>query len=245
MKCEERYRAEFDDFLLIHPGGYFEPLVREIRQHSGLAGKRILELGCGTGALLSELDKHQPGMLTGVDVSQTAIDQARALLPAHIVLQCCNIEQPPGDLGSQDLVVSHSVLQYVPDLPALLSAVFNVLRPGGLFVGTLEHKSRLDALNLVQWLGFMITPRFVRRRYHWIVKPMLRFMNRDIPSRDILEGKSRYLGIPAVNCLSAQEVREKFEAAGFRVVDVRTAPRLDQNSVPHHLVIATKPERDG
>jgi hypothetical protein len=32
------------------------------------------------------------------------------------------------------------------------------------------------------------------------------------------------------------------DSAGFEVVEIGVAPRLDENSVPHHLVIARRPQ---
>lgn len=244
MKLTERYQSEFDDFLLVHPPGYFAPLVAELSATTGIRNKKVLEFGCGTGALLQELVKDEPAELTGVDISQTALDRARELLgPAHanVRLWRGDLAQAPAELTGQDVVVTHSTLQYIPQLRDAVAGIYAVLRPGGMFFGTTEHKSKFDVLNGVQWLGFSLVPRFVRRRFHWLVGPLLRLLNRRIPADDILEGKSRYLGIPAVNCLSPQEIRDLFASVGFRSVEVRPAPRLDENSVPHHLVIAIKP----
>ena len=244
MKLTERYQSEFDDFLLVHPPGYFVPLVNELSAVADVFNRKVLELGCGTGALLQELIKHEPLELTGVDTSTRALDSARELLgPAcgNIRLWCGDISQPPAELIGQDLVVSHSTLQYIPRLRESVAGIYAVLRPGGMFFGTAEHKSKFSVLNVAQWLGFLLVPRFVRRRFHWVVGPLLGLLNRRIPVDDTLEGKSRYLGIPAVNCLSPHEICDLFASVGFHPSEVRRAPRLDVNSVPHHLVIAIKP----
>ncbi len=244
MKLTDRYQSEFDDFLLVHPPGYFVPLVAELSATTDIRNRMVLEFGCGTGALLQELIKHAPAELTGVDISQLALDRARELLGAahaNVRFWCGDLARPPAELTGQDIVVTHSTLQYIPQIKDAVAGIYTVLRPGGVFFGTTENKSKFDVLNGVQWLSFSLTPRFVRRRFHWLVGPLLRLLNRKIPADDILKGKSRYLGIPAVNCLSSQEIHDLFASVGFRSIEVRAAPRLDENSVPHHLVIAIKP----
>lgn len=159
----------------------------------------------------------------------------------NLRLWCCDIAHPPPELIGQDLVVTHSTLQYIPRLRESVAGIYSVLRPGGIFFGTAEDKSKFSMLNAAQWFGFSLVPRFARRRFHWVVGPLLGLLKRRIQADEILKGKSRYLGIPAVNCLSAREIRDLFASVGFHPVEVRRAPRLDVNSVPHHLVIATRP----
>jgi SAM-dependent methyltransferase len=94
---------------------------------------RILDAGCGTGGMLSWLQRYAEGReMTGIDFSATALQFCQRR--GHRQLARGSIAQLPFTDATFDLVTSHDVLQHVfnqGDYQAI--AEFNrVLRPGGI-----------------------------------------------------------------------------------------------------------------
>jgi len=109
-----------------------------------LAGKRILELGCGSGHSLAYLSENRnAGELWGLDISEEQICFTRELLdkkgiPAKLYL--CSMDENPGIPEDYfDLIVSVYSLGWTPDLPHTLELVHSYLRPGGMFIFSWEH----------------------------------------------------------------------------------------------------------
>jgi len=95
-----------------------------------LAGKRVLEAGCGTGLLLQGLKRHAREAV-GVDLSAGMI--ARAADRGLCVAQASVTDLPFPD-ASFDVVCSFKVLAHVPPIDAALAELARVTRPGGRLV---------------------------------------------------------------------------------------------------------------
>jgi predicted TPR repeat methyltransferase len=101
---------------------------------------RVLDAGCGTG-LCGPLVREHCQSLWGVDLSPRMIDMARArgcydeLAVAEL---CAFMRSRPGEL---DAIVSADTLVYFGDLAEPLGAAREALRPGGVFIFTLETSS--------------------------------------------------------------------------------------------------------
>lgn len=111
--------------------------------YEGAAGKRVLELGCGTGrhtSRLLALGAH----VTGLDQSAGMLAKARARLPAGTPL----IE---GDFFAADLpeatfevLVESLVLEHLPDLAAFFRRAALLLRPQASIYLSELHPARLQ-----------------------------------------------------------------------------------------------------
>lgn len=162
---EPQYPQHFVDRLeilwgegFLSPGGPAE--VREIVRGLDLAGKTVLDIGCGTGGvdfvLAGELGA---GRVIAVDVESGLLEQARGRLEAAHPGLKDRIEftlVAPGPLGwpdaSFDVVFSKDAMIHIPDKAAIFREVLRVLKPGGVFAAS-------------DWLGGedMTTPAW--RRY--------------------------------------------------------------------------------
>ncbi len=101
---------------------------------------KVLDLGCGSGALLEELDRRYE-VLVGCDGSRQMIALARALHPvaAARTLVADATRTIPFVTGAFDLVVASMVLMCLDDVSTVLREVSRALRPGGEFVFTVTH----------------------------------------------------------------------------------------------------------
>ncbi len=95
-----------------------------------LGGTRVLELGCGTGLLLSRVRGFAPSV-TGVDLSLGML--RRAAERGHPVAQGSVTALPYRD-ASFDLAYSFKVLPHVDPLDRAVDEVARVLVPGGVAV---------------------------------------------------------------------------------------------------------------
>jgi SAM-dependent methyltransferase len=93
-------------------------------------GERILDLGCGDGALTEKI-AAAGAVVVGVDASPEFVEAARARgLDARLV----DARELPF-VGEFDGVFTNAVLQWIADLDPVLTGVRRALRDDGRFVG--------------------------------------------------------------------------------------------------------------
>ena len=121
----------------LSPGGPDE--VRAIVAGVELAGKAVLDLGCGTGGITRFLaENYRPATIVGVDVEPGVI--ARAAAQAGGVPGLSYRTVAPGPLpfaaGAFDLVFSKDAMVHIADKDALFADLYRVLRPGGMLAAS-------------------------------------------------------------------------------------------------------------
>ncbi len=135
--------------------GYIESKVR-------LAGKRVLDVGCG-GGILSETMASRGALVTGIDMGDAPLAVARLhALEAGVDLDYRkNTAESLADEaeGSFDVVTCMELLEHVPDPASTIDACARLLAPGGLvFFSTINRnpKSYLLAIVGAEYLLNMI-----------------------------------------------------------------------------------------
>jgi SAM-dependent methyltransferase len=144
-------REDFDRYTYsAFPEAKYDAFLDRYVTPFGQAFERCLDLGCGSGGLMERLQQRTGAQLVGVDISEASIEAARArpsLAGGRSRFQRSDVlelEQSPELLESFDLIVSYSVLHFVPgDTPAKLRLLRSLLRPSGLVA--------VDALARVPW----------------------------------------------------------------------------------------------
>ena len=118
------------------------PNEAELQLLGPVAGKHVLELGCGGGqcAIAFAL---QGAIVTAVDIAAAqlafAVDAARLHRVDITFLQRDMADLAPIASGSQDLVFSAFAFGYVDDLATCFREVRRVLKPDGRFVWSQGH----------------------------------------------------------------------------------------------------------
>lgn len=141
------------------PESEFKPLheinplrLDYIDRHAGLAGKRVLDVGCG-GGILAESMAARGADVTGIDMGEAPLEVARLhLLESGLEVHYERIpaerlarEQP----ASFDIVTCMEMLEHVPDPGSVVRACADLVKPGGqVFFSTLNRnpKSYLFAI---------------------------------------------------------------------------------------------------
>ena len=96
------------------------------------AGRRWLDVGCGTGALCAAImDRRSPASVAGVEPSEGFLKIARENLGGRAALHQGSAMAIPLGHASVDVVVSGLVLNFVPDPRAALAEMARVTGQGG------------------------------------------------------------------------------------------------------------------
>lgn len=151
------------------PQSEFKPLhdINPLRldwidRSASLAGKRVLDVGCG-GGLLSEGMASLGADVTGIDLSEKALGVAKLHLlesGRHVDYQKTAVESlAEAQPESFDVVTCLEMLEHVPTPASVIKACASLLKPGGeAFFSTLNRnlKSYLMAVVGAEYLLNML-----------------------------------------------------------------------------------------
>ena len=141
------------------PDSEFRPLhqinplrTNYIDQHSPLAGKTVIDIGCG-GGILSEAMAERGARVTGIDMGEAPLNVAR--LHAQQTGQEIEYLQTTAEqiaeqrTESYDIVTCLEMLEHVPEPASVIQACARLCKPGGhLYFATINRnpKSYLFAI---------------------------------------------------------------------------------------------------
>lgn len=141
------------------PNSEFRPLheinplrLKWIDKLASLAGKRVLDVGCG-GGILAEAMAAVGAQVSGIDLSEKALKVAQL----HLYESGCQVDYQlssaeayaDAHAGEFDIVTCMEMLEHVPDPASVVAACARLVRPGGwVFFSTLNRnpKSYLFAI---------------------------------------------------------------------------------------------------
>jgi 2-polyprenyl-6-hydroxyphenyl methylase / 3-demethylubiquinone-9 3-methyltransferase len=164
------------------PHSEFKPLhdinplrLKFINDRAGLAGKNVLDVGCG-GGILSESMAALGARVTGIDMGDAPLAVAKLHLKEsglrvdyrRVSVEDMAREQP----GAFDVVTCLEMLEHVPDPASVVKSLGQLVRPGGqVFISTLNRnpKSFLFAIVGAEYVLNML-PRGTHE-YMKFIKP--------------------------------------------------------------------------
>lgn len=119
--------------------------------------RRVLEVGCGTGAVLSHTEAVVPLGLNGVDLNLPGLRLAQQLFPLAS-LTAGNALSLPYAAASFDIAFCHFLLLWIHDPLAALAEMKRVTRPGGYVLalaepdygGRIDHPASLETIGKLQ-----------------------------------------------------------------------------------------------
>ena len=146
------------------PHGEFKPLhglnplrLSFIDQHAPLANTRVLDIGCG-GGILSESMAKKGAQVTGIDMSEAALNVARLhaldtqtqVDYRHITAESLCEEIQKNQTPQWDCVTCLEMLEHVPDPQSVIRACYDLVKPGGsVFFSTINRHPKAFFLAIV------------------------------------------------------------------------------------------------
>src|SRR4051794_23499635 len=114
----------------------YERARPEILAHVPRTARRVLDLGCASGATGAALKARQATEVVGIELEPDYAREAARVLD-HVIV--ADAEQPPGDLGRFDALIAADILEHLPDPWSALRAYADLLEPGGTAVVSLPN----------------------------------------------------------------------------------------------------------
>ena len=112
-----------------------------------VAGRRILDAGCGSGALFAQL-RDRGATVTGVDLSAGVLQRARRRLGADADLRVADLACPlPFPDDAFDDVIASLVLHHLEDWEPTLTELRRVLTPGGRLIVSVDHPFAINLMH--------------------------------------------------------------------------------------------------
>jgi 2-polyprenyl-6-hydroxyphenyl methylase/3-demethylubiquinone-9 3-methyltransferase len=116
-------------------------------------GARIVDLGCGSGEVIAEMMKLNPGAcFTGLDVAETALDLAGKTYPQARFHKITDGGRFPFDDASVDFLFASEVIEHIYDTGTTFSEISRVLVPGGRLLLTTPYHGLVKNLLIVLFL---------------------------------------------------------------------------------------------
>jgi ubiquinone/menaquinone biosynthesis C-methylase UbiE len=201
------------------------PVHELLAREGGLPGKRVLDIGCGTGAHALIFVERFGCSVSGVDASAGMVAQARAKLPGGEVRQGLAEELPFGD-RSFDAALMMLVVHHL-DRPHAFGEAARVLVPGGRLLITTSNP---DAFS-----QFWLAPLFPS----YVETEQARF-----PSFDALDADLRAAGFGSVRRIDHTVLRSFSKAEALAKLRGRHASTFDLFDQEEYAAGVARGERE-
>lgn len=144
-----------------------------IERYITLAGKKILDIGCG-GGILSEAMAKKGAKVVGIDINKTAIEVAKQhqqglYIDYQVITAESLADQQP---NAYDTIVCMDMLEHVPNPASVVAACAQLVKPhGDVFFCTINRnpKSYLLAILAAEYL-LKLTPKGTHD-YKQLIRP--------------------------------------------------------------------------
>jgi SAM-dependent methyltransferase len=131
---------------------YARVFRRFLGDHRTTERPRVLEVGCGLGHLLDQLDPHCETW--GVDLSTYALGRARVVEPRARLCQARGEQLPFREHSFAGAIIRH-VLEHLPEPVLAIDELRRILQPAGMLMAVMPNPTSLSrGIKKDQWIGF-------------------------------------------------------------------------------------------
>lgn len=109
-------------------------ILEALRAERAVAPARVLEVGCGSGAVSGALARAGYDVV-GVDTAEPLVRKAHERYPS-VAFFAADVDALPASLGSFDVLGMFDVLEHLDSPASLLRSAMRFVRPGGLVIAT-------------------------------------------------------------------------------------------------------------
>jgi SAM-dependent methyltransferase len=196
--------ARYEELRPVDAGWWevFEALARL----GALRGKRVLEVGCGTGRLAEALEQRELARVWAVDASAAMVERAKAL---GVNARVARAEALPFKAGWFDAVVMRMVLHLL-DRPRALEQAARVLSTDGTLLVATEDPESFDDVWFARF--FPSVPNLERTRF---------------PSADRLRGELEQAGFARVEIEQLPQQRAQTRERALDVIRSKAFSTFD------------------
>ncbi|MFL5813474.1 MAG: bifunctional 2-polyprenyl-6-hydroxyphenol methylase/3-demethylubiquinol 3-O-methyltransferase UbiG [Bdellovibrionia bacterium] len=172
---DQWYTAHDNPVALLRAEGRLKNpwVVQTITKKLGPGSRSVLDIGCGAGYLVQELERagHR---VTGIDLSQESLDTARRFHPESCADYLCMsaYELDRFAPGSFDVICAMDFLEHVDEPERVIAGAARVLKPGGLFFFHTFNRNWLSRLIIIKGVEWFVrnTPERLHI-YSLFIKP--------------------------------------------------------------------------
>jgi ubiquinone/menaquinone biosynthesis C-methylase UbiE len=207
---------EYFDAIEDYRYNIYAPWMKQLIGFDNYSGKRLLEVGCGTGS--DSLQFARGGVVfTGVDLTPRSIEIARKRFEVYqqqgefVLSDAENLDFPD---ESFDVVYSFGVIHHTPDTERAATEIHRVLKRGGKAIVMVYHRA-----SLYYWGGIILKRGLLRGE-------LLKASPNELMSRYVEHTETG--GRPLVKAYTRSEVRKMFSMFSDCKVEVNqlTRPEL-------------------
>jgi 2-polyprenyl-3-methyl-5-hydroxy-6-metoxy-1,4-benzoquinol methylase len=182
-----------------HPNYPVEPPFARIIDYAALRGKRVLEIGCGAGAMAASFAK-QGALITAIDLTETAVNFTRkrfeimGLQGEVRQLDAEKIDYPDGYF---DHVWSWGVIHVSSNMDAIVKHIHRVLKPGGKAQIMVYYRHAVRNWVLAGWEQGILRGRFLTTSYDELLRQVTDgYISRHLTMDDARKSFSMFSSIP-------------------------------------------------
>ncbi len=161
-KTTSKTQLDLEDWNLrfIQQASWTKSIRATLLSNSALAGEKVLEVGCGTGAILNDLPLCK--LLVGLDIQYRSLQFAKKLLTHHAFVGADGVELPFNN-AAFDITFCHFLLLWVRSPLKILAEMKRVTKSGGIVAALAEpdHAARIDHPQQLEQLGKLQTDALI------------------------------------------------------------------------------------
>ena len=174
----------------------YDMVLECVRKVKMPADGRLLEVGCGDGALMGVIHSQLGLPVVGVDTSEEGITLAKSMFESRGLLgefQLINSYDTGFQSSSFSVVVCSDVIEHVDDPMAMLREIWRVLVPGGRLVITTPIKfseKPMDPMHVQEWF----VGDFVNLCHEVFGRPLLVIQSHPVFWYELISSSNRWVG---------------------------------------------------